>query len=141
MEFGVFYAIALYFSCIWGLFFYYLFKTPQVSIKNTISIFFLTQLFVFVAWDVLGIPRINPFYRLIDLSFPLNLFGYTLGVGLMEELAKAIPLFVIYRKQRTVIATDISILWLNVRYCFWRFEGVQYQMEVNTQLDYTGAFL
>ena len=35
-DFGVFYAIALYFSCICGLFFYFIFNTPQVSIMTTI---------------------------------------------------------------------------------------------------------
>lgn len=140
-NFGVFYAIALYFSCIWGLFFYYLFKTPQVSVKTTVSVFFLTQLFVFVAWNLLGIPHVNPFYKLIDLSFPFDLFGYILGVGLMEESAKVIPLLIIYRKAKEPLIPQTLVYYgLMSGIAFGVFEGVQYQMGVNTQLDYTGAF-
>ncbi|WP_281324344.1 hypothetical protein [Flavobacterium sp. IMCC34518] len=36
-----FYAIALYFSLIWGLFFYTVFKTTQVSVKKQFSFFLL----------------------------------------------------------------------------------------------------
>jgi hypothetical protein len=35
-----FYAIALYFSMMWGLFYYSVFSTPQVSIKRSILLFF-----------------------------------------------------------------------------------------------------
>lgn len=139
--FGIFYAIALYFSCIWGLFFYYLFKTPQVSMKATISVFFLTQLFVFVVWDLLGLPRLNPFYKLIGLTFPLDLFGYTLGVGLTEELAKALPLLIIYKRAKEPLLPQTLVYYgLMSGIAFGVFEGVQYQMGVNTELDYTGAF-
>ena len=50
----VFYFIAMYFSLIWGLFFYYLFKTPQVTTRTTVVIFFATQAFVFLVWDLFG---------------------------------------------------------------------------------------
>lgn len=140
-DWGVFYTIALYFSCIWGLFFFYLFKTPQVSVRTTIAVFFITQLFVFIVWDIIGVPRFNPFYKLIDVGFPLNLFGYTLGVGMTEELAKAIPLLIIYKKaKRPLLPQTLVYYGLMSGIAFGVFEGVQYQMEVNIQLDYTGAF-
>ena len=53
--FFVFYEVSLYFSIIWGLFFYDCFKTPQVRLKTTLSVFFITQAFVFTAWG-LGLP-------------------------------------------------------------------------------------
>ena len=52
--FLVFYTVALYFAAIWGLFFFYFFKTSQVSLKTTLAVFFLTQGFVFLIWDLLG---------------------------------------------------------------------------------------
>ena len=69
MPFGgffVFYNVSLYFSMIWGLFFYSCFKTQQVNLKTTLKLFFFTQLCVFLVWDILGLPRLNPFYRLTD---------------------------------------------------------------------------
>ena len=140
-NWGVFYAIALYFSCIWGVFFYYLFKTPQVTIRTTVAIFFISQLFVFIVWDLFGLPNLNPFYKLIEVGFPLNLFGYTLGVGLTEELAKIIPIVIIYEKAKQPLLPQTLVYYgLMSGIAFGVFEGVQYQMGVNIQLDYTGAF-
>ena len=59
----------------------------------------------------------------------------------MEELAKAIPLCVIYRKTKEPLLPQTLVYYgLMSGIAFGVFEGVQYQMEVNTQLDYTGAF-
>lgn len=141
MPFLVFYAVSLYFSCIWGLFFFYFFKTSQVSIKTTILVFLLTQLFVFIAWDFLGIVALNPFYLFCESPFPINFVGYTLGVGLTEELAKLLPLIVIYKKAKEpLIPLTMVYYGLMSGIAFGVYEGVQYQMGVNAQLDYTGAF-
>lgn len=140
-SFGIFYAIALYFSCIWGLFFFYFFRTPQVSLKTTISVFFLTQLFVFVVWDILGLTRFNPFYLLVDVKFPLNIVGYICGVGLTEEMAKAIPLIFIYQRAKEPLLPQTLVYYgLMSGIAFGVFEGVEYQMGINTELDYTSAF-
>lgn len=138
---AVFYVIALYFSCIWGLFFYYLFKTPQVSLKTTISVFFLTQLFVFVVWNLLGLVRFNPFYYFINTPFPLDLVGFVLGVGLTEEAAKMVPLFYINKKAREPLMPRTMVYYgLMSGIAFGVFEGVQYQVTINAQMDYTSAF-
>ena len=71
--FFTFYCVSLYFAAIWGLFFYFFFKTNQVNVKTTLLVFFLTQIIVFVLWDVLGLPSINPFYHLVKAVFPLNM--------------------------------------------------------------------
>lgn len=44
----VFYAISLYFAVVWGLFFYVFFRSRQVNVKTTVSVFFLTQIAVFI---------------------------------------------------------------------------------------------
>ena len=140
-EFGVFYFIALYFSIIWGLFFYYLFKTPQVTLKNTVGVFFLTQFFVFVVWGILGLVRINPFYALIESPFPLDLLGFVLGVGLMEESAKMVPLFYLRGKAKEPMMPRTLVYYgLMSGIAFGVFEGVQYQLTVNAELGYTEAF-
>ena len=56
--FGIFYAVALYFSAIWGLFFFYLFKTSQVDIKTTAAIFFGTQSVIFIAYNIYFIIQV-----------------------------------------------------------------------------------
>lgn len=140
-EIGVFYFMALYFSCIWGLFFYYLFKTPQVKLSTTITLFFLTQIFVFVVWNILGLVRFNPFYYLIEAPFPIDFLGFVFGVGVSEELGKMIPLLIINRRAKEPLLPQTLVFYgLMSGIAFGVFEGVQYQVTVNTQLGYTEAF-
>ena len=140
-EVGVFYFIALYFSFIWGLFFYYLFKTPQVTLKATVNVFFLTQLFVFVVWGIFGLVRFNPFYALLESPFPLDLIGFVLGVGLMEESAKIVPLLFLRNKAKEPLLPRTLVYYgLMSGIAFGVFEGVQYQLTVNAELGYTEAF-
>ncbi len=140
-SWGIFYSISLYFSCIWGLFFFYFFKTNQVSVLKTVSIFFITQLIVFIVWDILGLCFLNPFYLLINSSFPHNMLGFILGVGLTEELAKALPLLILCKRAKEPLLPQTLVYYgLMSGIAFGVFEGVQYQMSINTQLSYTGAF-
>lgn len=139
--FLLFYFVALYFSVIWGLFFYASFKTKQVALKTTLLVFFITQLFVFIVWDLFGLPRLNPFYNLLKLPFPLNLVGYTLGVGLTEELAKMLPLIIILSKAKEPYIPQTLVYYgLMSGIAFGVFEGVQYQMGVNSEQVYDMAF-
>jgi RsiW-degrading membrane proteinase PrsW (M82 family) len=140
-----FYVISLYFSIIWGLFFFYFFKTPQINTKTTIELFFTVQIFVFVVWDILSLPRwpgINILYSFTNNhSFLLQLIGYILGVGVFEELAKAFPLLFILRKAKEPYIPQSFVFYgLMSGIAFGVFEGVQYQMTVNTELDYSNAF-
>lgn len=138
---GIFYAIALYFSCIWGIFFYYFFKTKQVSLKSTLIVFFMTQVCIFILWDSIGLVKLNPFYNLVNTNFPFNFIGYTLGVGLTEELAKAIPLYILVsRSKEPLIPQTLVFYGLMSGIAFGVYEGVGYQISINTQLDYAGAF-
>lgn len=139
--FFLFYEVSLYFSIIWALFFYSCFKTNQVSFKTTALIFFLTQLFVFVAWDILGLPNFNPFYALIEFVFPLNLLGYTLGVGLTEEFAKLLPLLIILKRAKEPLIPQTVVFYgLMSGIAFGVYEGVQYQMTINAEQEYDVAF-
>jgi RsiW-degrading membrane proteinase PrsW (M82 family) len=140
-----FYVISLYFSIIWGLFFFYFFKTPQINTKTTIALFFILQLVVFTIWDILRLPNwpgINLLYGLTESDFVLfRLIGYVFGVGLLEEAVKAIPLlWIIYRAKEPYIPQSLVFYGLMSGIAFGVFEGVQYQMMVNSQLDYANAF-
>lgn len=145
IPFLTFYAIALYFSTIWGLFFYYLFKTNQVKTKTTILIFFLSQAFVFLIFDIVKVPNwpiISFFYYLIESTFWFyRLIGFIFGVGFCEEIVKAIPLFIIlFRAKEPYIPQTMVFYGLISGIAFGVFEGVQYQTTVNTQLGYSEAF-
>ena len=139
--FLLFYGVALYFSVIWGLFFYTCFKTQQVDIKTTLTVFFLTQFGVLLLWDALGVPILNPFYIFIDSSFPINLIGYVLGVGLTEEFVKMLPLFIILCKAKEPLIPQTLVFYgLMSGIAFGIYEGVQYQMTVNAKLSYDISF-
>lgn len=139
--FMLFYVVSLYFSIVWYLFFYSCFKTSQVSLKTTLCVFFLTQFCVFLVWDVLGLPKLNPFYSLTNLPFPFNMGGYVLGVGLTEELGKMLPLLFILRKAKEPMIPQTMVFYgLMSGIAFGVYEGVQYQMTINTLHTYDVSF-
>lgn len=139
--FFIFYEVSLYFSIIWGLFFYACFKTTQVKLKTTLSVFFLTQLCIFVAWDLLGLPKVNPFYAFTEVSFPMNVLEYVFGVGFTEEFAKMIPLLIILKKAKEPLVPQTMVFYgLMSGISFGVFEGVQYQMTVNAEQTYDVSF-
>ena len=139
--FFLFYEVSLYFSIIWGLFFYASFKTQQVVLSTTVTVFFLTQICVFIAWDLLGLPNLNPFYYFVNSSFPINIIGFTFGVGFTEELAKMLPLIIILRKAKEPLIPQTMVFYgLMSGIAFGVYEGVQYQMTVNAQQPYDVSF-
>ena len=141
-PFAVFYLVSLYFSVIWGLFFYYFFSTSQVKLKTTLLIFFLTQIAVFVIFG-LGINNVNPFYHINDVNagFLLRIVFFVFAVGLTEELTKAVPLWIVSSQAREPLIPQTLVFYgLISGIAFGVYEGVQYQMTVNAELNYTAAF-
>ncbi len=145
IPFLTFYVISLYFAIIWGLFFFHFFKTSQIKIKTTIALFFTLQACVFVVWDILGLPNWIGFdilYRFTESpNILLRIVGFVFGVGLLEETVKAIPLLLIlHRAKVPYIPRSMVFYGLMSGISFGVFEGVQYQMTVNIELDYSNAF-
>jgi RsiW-degrading membrane proteinase PrsW (M82 family) len=135
-----FYAVSLYFSVIWGLFFYYFFRTRQVELGTTVRTFFLTQIMVFVIFGLLY--RLNIFYVFTETPFPLNIVGFVLGVGLTEEFVKMVPLLVLVRRAKEPMLSQTLVYYgLMSGIAFGVFEGVKYQTQVNIEADYTTAFI
>lgn len=125
----VFYIVSLYFATIWGLFFYYFFRTRQVNVKTTITTFFLTQLAVFIIFS--GLNNLNFFYIFTNSPFPLSIVGYIAGVGLTEEFAKMIPLLILaHRAKEPLLPQTLVYYGLMSGIAFGVFEGVQYQVTV-----------
>lgn len=117
-----FYVVSLYFATIWGMFFYYMFRTRQVNLKTTVSTFFLTQLGVFIIFS--GLNQLNFFYVFTHAPFPLSIVGYILGVGLTEEFAKQVPLYILPEPvARADAAPDNGLLRTYGRHSLRRFRG------------------
>ena len=140
--------ICLYFAIIWGLFFYNIFKTPQVKLRISLSVFFITPICMFIIWDCLGLPSLNPFYEFAEAPFPQNMIGYIFGVGFTEELCKAIPLLIVlYYAKEPLIPQTIVFYGLISGIAFGVYEGVEYQthmnlrqFEIGMQEDIMGAY-
>ena len=141
VPFIVFYTVSLYFSIIWGLFFYYFFRTKQVKLKTTVAIFFISQAVVFLIFG-LGLNYLNPFYFLGENSnFLIRLIFFVFAIGITEEVVKAIPLWIVSaRSKEPIIPQTLVFYGLISGIAFGVFEGVQYQMTVNAELDYTSSF-
>ncbi len=137
-----FYAIALYFSIIWGVFFFFMFKTKQVDGKKTILLFFTTQVAAFVLTSVQSFPPMSYLYALTESdSFFGRLIGFIFGVGFTEELIKALPLFYFVRTAKEPLIPQTLVYYgLISGIGFGVLEGVLYQTTTNTTLEYSHAF-
>lgn len=134
--YGIFYVVALYFSVIWGLFFYYLFRTDQVSTKTTVFIFFGTQAVILIAYNILNIGAFNPFEGLYESgSAVVALVSCILGIGCVEEFVKLVPIFLVLHYSKNVLMPQTVVFYgLMSGIAFGVFEGVQYQMGPNFQM-------
>ena len=132
----LFYCISLYFSVIWGLFFYYLFRTEQVKLKTTIFLFFSTQILTTLIFFVFNIGAINPFEGLYDTgNMFLSLISCVLGIGVVEELVKVLPVFLILYFSKNVIKPKTAVFYgLMSGIAFGVYEGVNYQLGPNFQM-------
>jgi len=137
-----FYIVSIYFAAIWGAFFYYLFKTSQVKLKETIAVFFIQQVFIFLFFGIGINEYINPFYWIgADSILPLKLVFFIFAVGLTEELSKLVPLLLILRRAKEPIVPQTLVFYgLISGIAFGVFEGVQYQTSVNIEMEYGSSF-
>ena len=137
-----FYAISLYFSVIWGIFFYYMFSTKQVTTRNTILLFFLTQITAFILVNLQSFPPLSYLYGFTESgNIILRLIGYVLGVGLTEETIKALPLLFLIRSSKEPLVPQTVVFYgLISGIGFGVLEGVHYQTTTNTTLSYDAAF-
>lgn len=141
-SYFTFYAIALYFSILWAIFFKNLFATSQVTSKKTIVIFFLSQLSALILVNLQSVPPFSVFYAFTDSNLIIvRITGFIFGVGVLEEIIKAIPLYFLVRKAKEPIIPQTLVYYgLMSGIGFGVFEGVQYQTTINTSLEYNEAF-
>jgi protease PrsW len=93
---SILYGLAIWSGLLWALLMYRLFADRQVSIFWCLATVFFTA---FIGIPLLGLYLQLPgkvFERIEAIDFfPLTLLANVLGVGVREELTKAIPLFLV----------------------------------------------
>lgn len=132
----IFYAVSLYFSLIWGLFFYYLFKPDDVSLKTTILLFLICQACVFILFQVIEIQALDPLgdYASSD-NWGMSLLSCVCGIGIREEVVKLLPiLFILVRSSKVTSPQTAVFYGLMSGIAFGVYEGVSYQMGPNFQM-------
>ena len=128
-----FWAMALYFSSLWALFFYYVFPTSEVSVRTAAFCFFMTGLVSVSA--LLLLYNFWPLSALVTWIKADHWFvrwiGFVLGVGVPEELCKAFVLFVLMRQPRQLRPQTALFYGLISGLGFGIYEGVKYQTQHN----------
>jgi len=138
-----YWALALYFSVIWALFFYYLFKTPEMVPKTCVLCFLVTA---FVSIPVLLLLQNLPPWTILygwahaDAILP-KFFGMFLGVGLNEELCKAAIIFWLVRRPGQLLLPQTVVFYAMMSGLgFGICEGVGYQMTLNRTQGVDAAY-
>ena len=135
-EWFGYWAIALYFSAMWGLFFYYLLRTPEVSPKLSVFCFFFTGLVAIAG--LLALQQIPPWTFLYAMAksnvFLVRAAGMFFAVGIHEELCKAAILFWIVRRPGSLLIPQTVVFYGIISGLgFGIYEGVDYQRSLNRE--------
>lgn len=139
-----YWAVALYFSALWALFFYYLFRTPQVTSRLCFLCFGFTAI-VSISL-LLMLNRVWPWSALMTMAqsttFLPRLLGMFVGVGVHEELCKASILFWLVRRPGVHLVPQTAVFYGMISGLgFGIYEGVHYQMTINREFGTDGAYL
>jgi protease PrsW len=138
---AAFWGMAFYFSALWALFFYHVFPTPEARLSTcvlcffttgvlSISVLLLAYLIPPLSWLVQGLASPSQFKQM---------FAFIFGVGLPEELCKALALFVLLRKSDPLSPQVMLFYGLMSGLGFGIYEGVDYQLGRNFRYASSGG--
>jgi RsiW-degrading membrane proteinase PrsW (M82 family) len=86
--------LGIYYASIWGVVLYNLIRPPQFSWRDTLKCVLFTA---FVGIPMLlffqQVPPFSAFYAVIGAGMIPRMIGFVLGVGVLEELCKALPVY------------------------------------------------
>ena len=126
---AAYWGLALYFSVLWAVFFYYVFPAPQVTLVHSVMCFFVTGIVSITL--LLLLQPIWPLNWLLPMTESHNpfarLFAFLVGVGIPEELTKALVLFVLVRRGGGMAPQSMLFYGLMSGLGFGIYEGVNYQ--------------
>lgn len=88
--------LGIYYASIWGVVLYNLIRPPQFSWGNTLKCTLFTT-FIGIPTLLLfqRVPPFNALYEAVNGGLGVRLLGFVLGVGLLEELCKALPVYLL----------------------------------------------
>lgn len=131
---NAFWAMALYFSVLWAMFFHHVFPTPEAKVSTSVLCFFGTGILAISV--LLQIHRVWPLSEVISWTRADNVIarwiGYLLGVGLPEEACKAAMVIVVARRYGPLTPQALLFYGLMSGLGFGIYEGVEiYQKRQN----------
>lgn len=86
--------LGVYYASIWGVVLYHLIKPPQFAWRDLGRCLLFTALVgVPLLLIVQQVPPFSFLYAAIDLGWLWRLLGFVLGVGVLEEVCKALPVY------------------------------------------------
>jgi len=132
---NAFWAMALYFSMLWALFFYFVFPTPEARFSIASLCFFVTGLvsisILLQLYRVWPLSALFQWTRPSSNSFLLQWLGYVFGVGVPEELCKALVLLFVAKRFKPLPPQAMLFYGLMAGLGFGIYEGVSYQTSHN----------
>lgn len=120
--------LGIYYAVIWGVVLYDLIKPARFSWSDTLKCALFTT---FIGIPLLLImqnqPPFNALYAGLQQGAIARLIGYVLGVGLLEELCKAAPVYLLlFRTRRLTDPSSAAFYGAMSGLGFAIAEGVQY---------------
>ena len=104
--------LGIYYACIWGVVLYNLIRPPQFSWGNTLKCLLFTT-FIGIPM-LLFLQRVPPFsnlYQAVGGGLVARIVGFTLGVGVLEEVCKALPVYLLLLRPRKLIDPQTSAFY------------------------------
>jgi RsiW-degrading membrane proteinase PrsW (M82 family) len=124
-------AFAVYFAVIWGIAFSAFLK-PEIVLRETLAVGAFTAVVgIFLVLSIQRAPLVRDLYDYAEANSRVGrLVGFTLGAGLVEELAKAIPVFWLYiRKRKPASLNTIVFIACVSGFAFGISEAADYSID------------
>ena len=140
---SAYWALALYFSTLWALFFYVRFPSPQVTGKRAAICFFGTGLVSITL--LLMVQKVPPLTWLRGWaesdSIIVHWVGMFAGVAIWEELCKLLVVFFTVKTAAEKLTLQALLFYgLMSGLGFGIYEGVSYQMGLNLLANNIGTY-
>ncbi len=132
-----YWGMALYFSVLWAIFFYFVFPAPEIRVSTAALCFFGTGLIsISILLIAYSLPPLSWMAPIIRSPFLISrAVGFIFGVGVPEELCKAFMIFFIARRTLPWRPQSMLFYGLMAGLGFGIYEGVAYQTGYNQVLS------
>lgn len=135
--------LAAYFSALWGMFFFSVFKTSQSVARDAIRVFIQTPLLASVLISIARyVPPLETLYEWTTSGNVLMRWaGMFFAVAIIEEICKVLPVYFLARHPGRVLQPRTVVLYgiiSGLGFGIW--EGVAYQLSINREHDVAMAY-